>query len=218
MILLFRKHAKLMILITVLCGLAGYGISSLLITPKYESNAILIINADQSSQTSITYDQISAAKQLVNTYEIILKSDTVLEQVIKNLNLDTEVKKMEKGTLIEGVNNTEVIQISVRNTDAQTAADIANEIVRIAPSLIVNTIKLGSVEVISRAKTSEQPIFPNKCLFAGISLLAGLTAAVLLVLSFELMNNTFVSGEDVQKFLDFPVIGVIPDIRKQLIS
>jgi capsular polysaccharide biosynthesis protein len=204
-----------LIIATMLCGLAGFSIAQWLITPQYESSGILIVNTAESSNTSITYDQISVAQQLVDTYSIILKSDTVLDLVIQNLGLSIDAKTLGKSITIEGINSTEVIGITVRNPDPQIAADIANEMIEVAPTYILKTINAGSVEIISPAKKSDVPVVPNKPLITAGGLLVGLIMAVSISLAMEMLNSTFNSGEDVQNFLGYPVIGVIPNIKKK---
>jgi capsular polysaccharide biosynthesis protein len=214
---LLRKHLKFLIIISVACGLVGYGVSRWVIISQYESDATLIVNVAQSSQsTDVTNDQITEAQQLVNTYAIILKSDTVLNQVIRNLNLNTDAKKLAKSITINGVNQTEVIDMTVRNPDPQTAADIANEIVQVAPTSISDTINAGSVKIISSAKKSDKPANPNKTLNVAISLLAGLIISIVISLVIEKMNNTFTSDDDVQKYLEYPMLGVVPNIKNKL--
>jgi capsular polysaccharide biosynthesis protein len=214
---ILKKHLKLLIIIPVVCGMVGFGVSQWVFRPQYESDTTLIVNAAQSSQTtSITNDQINAAQQLVNTYAIIFKSDTVLDQVINNLNLGTDAKELASSITVNGVNQTEVIDITVRNPDPQVAADIANEIIKVAPTVIIDTVKAGSVEIISPAKKADKPMSPNKALNTAISLLVGLIVAIVISLVIEMMNNTFTSGEDMQKYLDYPVLGVIPNIKNKL--
>lgn len=47
----------------------------------------MIVNTRQDTTSNVTSDQINSATKLVSTYSIIIKSDTVLQQVIDNLGL-----------------------------------------------------------------------------------------------------------------------------------
>lgn len=211
---ILRKHLMLLISISIFCGLVGYCVSKWAIKPQYESDATLIVNTSQSSQTAnITYDQVTATQQLVNTYSIILKSDTVLDQVIKNLNLNTDSNELASNITVSGVNGTEVIDVTVKNPDPQAAADIANEILQVSPKIIINTVGAGSVAIVSPAKKQDRPVSPNKALNTAISLLVGLIVSAVISLAIEIMNNTFSSGDDMQKYLDYPVLGVIPNMK-----
>ena len=47
----------------------------------------MIVNTRQDVNANVTSDQINSATKLVSTYSIIIKSDTVLQQVINDLGL-----------------------------------------------------------------------------------------------------------------------------------
>ena len=80
-----RQHLLAVILATVILAAAGFGISKFLITPQYEASALMIVNTRQDTTSNVTSDQINSATKLVSTYSIIIKSDTVLQQVIARL-------------------------------------------------------------------------------------------------------------------------------------
>jgi capsular polysaccharide biosynthesis protein len=210
---ILKKHWKLLVIVPIVCAVSALLISKYIITPKYAANVTLIVNAAQNSQnTTITYDQLTTAQELVGTYSIILKSDTVLDKVIQNLNLDTTAKELSKNVSISGVNQTEVIDLSVKDTDPQEASDIANEITKVAPDIIIKTVKAGSVEIISSAKPSNIPVSPNIPLYTAIALIIGFVIFVLFSFVIELLDNSFSSEEDVKKYLELAVIGIIPNI------
>lgn len=216
LMLVLRKHVLLFAGITLACGLAGYGVSQWGMQPQYESGATMIVNVSQSSPDgSSTYDQIAAAQQLVNTYSLLLKSDAVLTQVAQDLNLAADTAKLGGEVTVKGVDQTEVINVSVQNPDAQTAADIANDITKIAQNSLQSKVDFGSIAVVSPAKKADKPISPNIPLNTVLSLAAGCVLATLLSLLRELMSQTFSSEEDVQKYLAYPVLGVVPEVDRK---
>jgi len=213
---ILTKHWKLLIIIPIVCAVSALLVSKFIITPQYEANATLIVNASQNSQnTTITNDQLTTAQRLVSTYSIILKSDTVLDTVIKNLNLDMTSKELTANISVSGVNQTEVIDIKVKNTDPQVAVEIANEITKVAPDIIIKIVKAGSVEIISPAKLNEAPVSPNVSLNIAIAFIIGMVISVLFSFLIELLDNTFSSEEDVKKYLELTVIGIIPSIESK---
>ena len=209
---ILKKHISMILIITVICTVMGFVISKFFVTPMYQANATLIVNANNSQSTQITGDQINTAKELVSTYSIILKSDTVLNKVIKNLNLNIDVATLQKLITVDSVNQTEVISLSVKYEDSKTAQDITSEIINVAPDIIIQTVKAGSVEVISPAKASAAPVSPNVKLYTLIAFLIGLIISVSVAFIMQILNNSFTSDEDVQKYLDLPVLGIIPKI------
>lgn len=176
---------------------------------------MLVVNAEnnQNPNTTITNDQLTTAQELVNTYSVILTSDTVLDQVISDLNLKTDATTLAKNITVEGVNQTQVLKITVKDANPQVAKNIANDIARVAPDVIIRTVKAGSVEVVSDAKLESKPVFPNAALFSVIGLLIGLFGTYITLLVRDLLDHTFDSEEDVEKCLDISVIGVIPVVQ-----
>ena len=89
-----RQHLLAVILATVILAAAGFGVSKFLITPQYEASALMIVNTRQDITSNVTSDQINSATKLVSTYSIIIKSDTVLQQVIDNLGLSLTYQQL----------------------------------------------------------------------------------------------------------------------------
>lgn len=211
--LILKKHIALIIIIPIIFAILGYLVSSFIIAPKYEADATLVVNAGQNSQTSVvTYDQLNTAQQLVNSCAVILKSDNVLDKVISNLNLDMTAEELANEVTVSPVNQTEVLDISVKDENAQRAVYIANEISKIAPDILIKTVKAGSVEVVSSAKADNKPVSPNVMLFTAVGFIIGIFAVVILSFIIEKMDNTFSSEDDIQKHLGFTVLGVIPNL------
>jgi capsular polysaccharide biosynthesis protein len=209
----FKKHLKLLVIFAILFAVAGYAVSAYLMTPQFEADATMIVNSSKEQAETITYDQITAAQQLVDTYAVLLKSDSVMRQVNKNLSLHSTPEKLADCVTVTGVNQTEVLCITVRYPNAHRAAAIANQITKIAPEFIIRTVKAGSVEVISKAKVNTTPVSPNKTQNAAIAMLAGLILAMLIAFTLEVWNNRFVTCNDIQKNLGITVLGIIPAVK-----
>ena len=80
---------------TIVCAIVGFLVTNFLITPQYQASATMIVNSQQSqTSTNLTNDMLTTAKNLVATYGIIVKSDTVLDQVIEELGLDMTYEQL----------------------------------------------------------------------------------------------------------------------------
>lgn len=216
LLLLTKRNWRFILAAAVICLIVGFSLAKWVIAPQYASSTMLVVNAENNQNntpTTITNDQLTTAQELVNTYSVILKSDTVLDQVISDLNLNETADTFAKDITVEGVNQTQVLKITVKNGNPQLAKNIANDIARVAPDVIIKTVKAGSVEIVSDAKLNLRPVFPNTTLFAVCGFLIGFIGSFLIVLVRELLDNTFDSGDDVEKRLGISVIGVIPAIN-----
>ena len=101
-----RQHLLAVILTTVILAGVGFGVSKFLITPQYEASALMIVNTRQDTTSNVTSDQINSATKLVSTSSIIIKSDTVLQQVIDNLGLSLTYEKLAERVTVSAVDDT----------------------------------------------------------------------------------------------------------------
>lgn len=212
--LIIKKNLLLIVAVTILASVAGFLVSAFLLTPEYEASASLIVNSreDQSTQTTITNDQLTSATKLVDTYSVILTSDTVLDKTIETLGLDLDYEELLEKVTVEAVNATQVMRISVRDADPVLAQNIVANIVEQAPEIIIQTVKAGSVEVISQAKAADEPVSPKKMANTAISGILGLVAALGVVFLRSVLNNRFMADDDINKRLGLTVLGVIPQV------
>ena len=213
-LLLLKKHVLELIAVTVLFAVVGYLLSTFAMTPKYEASATMIVNSreDSTAQTTITSDQINSATKLVDTYSVILTSDTVLDKTIADLGLDMDYEELLDKVTVESVNSTQVMRISVVDEDPQQAQQIVASIVDQAPDIIIQTVKAGSVEVISQPKVGEDPVSPKKARNTAISGALGLMLGLGFIFLRTVLNNKFMNETDISKKLGLTVLGVIPQI------
>ena len=212
--LLVKKNILMILAVTIASAVVGFLISAFLLSPQYEASATLIVNSreDQTAQTTITNDQITSATKLVDTYSVILTSDTVLDKAIADLELTLDYEELLDKVTVESVNGTQVMKISVQDEDPVLAQRIVANIVEQAPEIIIQTVKAGSVEVISQAKTAEDPVSPKKVMNTAIAGILGLVLALGFELLRNVMNNKFMTDDDISKKLGLTVLGVIPQI------
>ena len=212
---LLKKNLLVILAVAILFAVVGYLISAFALTPKYEASATLIVNSreDQATtQVPITNDQLTSATKLVDTYAVILTSDTVLNETISNLDLDMTYDQLVEKVRIESVNSTQVMKITVKDTDPERARAIAADIVEQAPEIIIQTVKAGSVEIISQAKANEIPVSPSKMKNTALAGILGVVLSVGIIVLKFLLNNKFMTDDDITNKLGLTVLGVIPQI------
>lgn len=206
-----RQHILVILLTTVIAAVAGFGISKFLLVPKYESSALMIVNTRQDVTANVTSDQINSAAKLVSTYSIIIKSDTVLQQVINNLGLNLTYSELKDRVTVTAVDDTQVMQITVLSDNPEWARQVCEQITLISPDVILESVEAGSVKLISQAAVNPDPVSPNVSRNTAVAALLGLVLSIGVVVLREMLDNRIKSEDDVRKYLDMPVIGVIPD-------
>ena len=205
------KNWLWILLSTLGCAILGLLITMFLITPKYRSEATMIVNTRQDQTTTVTNDQITSAQKLVDTYSIIIRSRRVVDPIMEKLNIEADYESFVKNIIVESVNDTQVMSIQVENKDPEIALQVVQEIVDRAPGAIISTVEAGSVNVVSEPYVnSEVPVSPSKLKNTAIAAFIGLFISSGAFLLIAFLDNTFKSEEDIQKQLGLVTIGIIP--------
>ncbi len=119
--------AWLLILCALLAGGTAYWVSSRQ-TPIYEAATLVMIDAAPTSQT-VTYTTLTTSEQLVTTYSQVITTTPVLEEVAKRLGypIFPETAVIE----VKPILNTQLMTVSVQDTDPTRAALLANTLVQV---------------------------------------------------------------------------------------
>ena len=86
-----RNKFIYIIIFTIVAAIVSGLITHFCVKPRYSATTKMYVysNTDRiSTDSTITSTELTASQDLVNTYIYILKSDTVLEAVIKDLDLN----------------------------------------------------------------------------------------------------------------------------------
>lgn len=209
-----RQHLLEVILATVVAAIIGFAASKFLMTPQYSSSAMMIVNTRQDVTSNVTSDQINSATKLVATYSIIIKSDTVLQQVIENLGLGMTYSELNSRVSVQAVDDTQVMKITVNSTSPEWAQKVCDEILAVSPDIIKEAVEAGSVKVISKASLNPNPVSPNVKKNTALGAMVGLVLALGVIVLQVILDNKINTEEDVTKYLDMTVLGVIPQYEE----
>ena len=190
--------------------MVGFMASKFLMTPKYDSSALMIVNTRQDVNANVTSDQINSATKLVSTYSIIIKSDTVLQQVIDNLGLNLTYAQLNKRVTVAAVDDTQVMKITVQSDSPEWARQVCEQIITVAPDVIKEAVEAGSVKVISNPSLATEPVSPNIMKNTMLAAAVGFVLVIGIIVLQVLLDNKINTEEDVTKYLDMTVLGVIP--------
>jgi capsular polysaccharide biosynthesis protein len=206
-----RKRIWMIISIAVVATVASGIISFYVLTPIYSSSTQLLVNKEKSEQPMYNIGEIQTNLQLINTYNVIIKSPAILDLVAKELDMDVTSEQLNEKITVGSEKDSQVLSISVQDADPQMATDIANTTAKVFQSEIVKIMNVDNVSILAQAKTKENPspIKPRPLLNIAIALVVGLMAGVGLIFLLEYLDNTIKNEMDVDKVLGLPVLGAI---------
>ena len=209
---IIKKRFWIIALLAIISALISGVISFFMLNPVYEAKSTLIVNADKQAETQIvTGDQITVTQKLAVTYGEIIKSRIVLDDVIKNLKLENTYESLSGQITVSPVKDTQIISISVQDTNPQKARDIANEIPKVFTKEAKRITKANDIQVIDKAILPKDAVKPNKMMNIAIAAVLGMMIGLFIVFLIEYLDNKIKTPQDIEKHLGLSVIGVIPN-------
>ena len=207
-----KKRFWIVALITIIAVVVSGVISFFMLNPVYEAKSTLIVNTEKNEETQmITGDQFNVTQKLAVTYGEIIKSRSVLDDVIKNLKLDDKYEDLAKNVTVSPVKDTQIISISVKDTNKEKARDIANEIPKVFKKEVKRITKANDIQVIDKAILPQNPIKPNKMMNMAIAAVLGAMIGLFVVFLIEYLDNKLKTPQDIEKHLGLSVLGVVPN-------
>ncbi|PEQ95230.1 capsular biosynthesis protein [Bacillus sp. AFS006103] len=208
-----KKRLLLIISITLIAAIVSGVVSYFFLTPIYQASTQILVNQAKTDQ-AFDYYQVETNLQLINTYNVIIKSPVILDKVAEELDLDMTGTQLSEMITVGSEKESQVVNLSVQNTDPKVAAQIANKTAEVFKKEIVNIMKIDNISVLSKADVTENPspIKPQPLLNVAIAMVVGLMAGVGIAFLLEYFNNTIKNEQDIEKTLGLPILGVIATI------
>lgn len=200
------------IIIAAVIGAVFMGYTAGKSIPIYTATAKLYIVGEQAAASLITNLQLGS--MLTPDYTEVFKTWEVHEMVRSELGLNYSYSAMQGMITVTIPEDTRVLYIAVRNTDAQLAADIANAYAKAAKEFILQTMDTEEPNVFSVALVPSvgQVSNPTSRVMLGF-LMGTVLACGLIVLRFVLDDRPR-TPEDVIRVAGIPTLALIPAAKK----
>ena len=155
------------------------------------------------SKTRMTEELAKELANLKSQRTVLKAREDVLEKTIGEFEqdaLDTSGKELKYTILQRNVNT------------SQNLYDVM--VTRVKESDILKTSDTSNIRVVERATIPPVPVSPNKKRNVLLGIVLGLMGGVGLAFFFEYLDQTLRTEEDVQEYLNLPVLSVIPEADK----
>lgn len=209
---LLRKHLKLVIMLPIVCMVAMGLASVLMMSDTYTATTDMYVlaSSEGSNSSSALSSDLSASQMLTNDVATLLQSDRVMSDAADQLGLPN---LRGYNITVTSESTTRVITLQVTSSDAQGSANVANALADCVSNVAQEVMNVESVNVIDEAPTPEAPSGPNRMPYVAVAAMAGLFAAVAIVVLMDVIDTRVRSAEDVEELLELPVIGRIPEMK-----
>ncbi len=207
------KYWWMTIIFTSLAVGISYYVTQNYITPIYESKTTLFIGKESGSLAGINLQELNVNDRLVVDYRELIHTNQVVDEVIRNLNLNTTASKLRKIVKVSTVNDSRFIYVSVKNPNPEVAQMIANEFSIILKDKAEEIIGAKNIYIVDEAALPKKPVSPRLVNNMVVGGLVGIFASNFLAFIFFSLKSTISTEAELEKVLNLPVIGVIPKFK-----
>lgn len=215
-LLILRKRWRL-VLACLLVGTIAAASVAVLETPKYRATAQLFVSAtDTGGLASALQEGAQFSEDRVQSYADIIDSRRITDAVASRLNIGLSGSRISKEVKATAPANTVLINVSVTDTSASRAAQLANAVSDEFANFVTSLEATQShatppvkITVVKEATTPASPVSPKLPLDIGIGVAVGLIVGLAGAVLRETLDNTIKTPDDVQKATGRSAIGVI---------
>lgn len=214
------KGKNVIFIVTIIGLIIGYVYTMFFLKPKYTAYTKLIMvqtNTSGDNSKGITQTDVTMNDKLVPTYQSLATTNSVVREVINNLGLNEDEDSLRKKISVTSEKSTQVLIISVTDSDPEMATKIANELSEVFSRKVSEIYKIDNINIVDKAEEPENPSNINHkkdiLIFAGGSFVL----SIIFVFLKNIFDNTVSSREDIERELNLVVLNEIPDCT-ELIS
>lgn len=206
----YRSHLVSIILMFIFGALIAGAIAYYLITPKYTATSKLYM-VSSSSKSVVDISDFNIGTSLSQDYVEVLKTRPVYESVIEKLGLKYDYKELGEMIDTSVIGDTRIVQIDVEDENPQEACDIANAIADAAVEQVPKSMETSEPHIIEPAIVPEEQSSPHMLIDIVVGGLVGLVLMLVIHTVSFISDDTFQSGEDVEKIFGVMPLTVIPE-------
>ncbi len=182
---------------------------------EYQSTAMVYSVTDTSSSTvSSLLNELQIGSSVSEDYAIISSSkavlDTTIEQVEDEVGVTLTRTEIQESLSVTNEEDTHVLVFTVTTEDPDLSSAIANAITEATVNMMANVINADPPVIFETAEPEYTPIDDGLTSTAAKGAVVGFVIAALLILIPYLLNDKISTKQDVEKYLGYGVLGVIP--------
>ncbi|MHB1389957.1 MAG: YveK family protein [Thermoleophilia bacterium] len=215
---IIRNYKLLILMAAVLAGAFGYAFSLRQVN-YYQASLTILVGQNQGLAENLNLT--TALQQVANSMSKMITTRTVAEKVVGDLKLNKSPEEVMGQISAQPVQQTQLIDIVVTDTDPVQAARIANGVGAAFSELIGRTESSRSglsAQVWQGATVPSAPITITRTRSAILAMLLGLGAGVAVAILLDRLNTRWRSTDELEEIMDLPVLGSIPQMSYETLS
>lgn len=208
---LLKKYRLWIIISTVLMACALCAFKYMTYNPQYTAQTSILITSDLEEEgNSKTSSDYNVNSNILMTFSEVINSQTLQSKVRDELQTDN------LGYISVSNSSGSVIRISVVHTDPAMAALIANTTGQVFNDMVHEMMSDISLTTLDSAVIPQFTEGIGLVKFIVIGAAIGFVLVIGVILLIEMLDNTLKLPKDVEKEIQIPILGAIPDVEPEL--
>ena len=203
-----RRKIWYVILFALIGASIAAGITKFIMTPMYTSSSMMIVLTKETTIASIA--DLQMGSQLTNDYKVLILSRPVLEKTIKKTGLDMDYKELKKYLTITNENDTRILQLSVEQPNPKLAKKVVDTLADVSSAYIADKMEVQAPKIVEVGEVPIRPTSPSLVKNVVIGFLLGALLMIAFITVQVMMNDSVISDEDVEKYLQLTTLASIP--------
>lgn len=208
---IFRQCWLIMLLSAVLVTGGFMLVNQLTFEPQYEAKATLYILREENTEENRSSDDFSLALKVVKDCDYLLKSHSVLDEVIVQQNLTMDYEELYQKVSTSNPTDTRILEVTVQADTPQSAKNIVDSICEIGTVKIEEAMGFQQVNLYEYGIMEFEPC--NRTSITTYLVLAMMMLVLVYAAFFLLflLDDRIRTEEDIERYLGLSILGDIPN-------
>ena len=213
--LFFRllENAVWILLVAAVCAVATALFTMYMITPTYKATSGLYVVSRQDSAINLSDLQIGST--LTNDYKEVFNNWHVQETVLQRLGLNYSYGQLKNMVSLSNPTNTRILYITATSVSPDEAKSLADTYAQVAREFIGATMDAQQPTIFMEALWPSSPSSPSLLRNTAIGFLIGFVLSCAVVTLLFIMDDRIRNQEDIDKYLQVPLLGMMPKQKTQ---
>lgn len=203
------KKRFLVIILTTICITGVIIIASMyLMKPTYEYSIQVLVGSLGVEKDDKPVNRVDENRQLATSFMDVIQSPHIMLGVKKKLNLDESSYELLKQVSVTNRDNSQIITISVKNSNSQLTKDIAQSIAKQSIFKFKDYANINQLNILNDSVSTQKAklLFPKPKFIIVISIVVGFFVGIGLVLLREYLDDKTYSEQEMEQ-LGIPLLG-----------
>lgn len=208
LLLHLKRKIWLILIVGLISALIGFVGAKMFTAPLYTATTQVYVC--QQDKEIIDYTNLTIASQLRRDCAVIIKGESVTQEVVERLDLPMNPKTLGKGIKVDTEDNTRILKISYTDVDPERATLIVNTVRDVAAERIKDLMQTDVLKTLFEATLPQAESTTNIRQSTLIAGLVGVGVIIALLVIVFLLDDTIRTEDDVENHLGLSTLAVIP--------